>query len=72
MRADARDYGAAAQIAVNLNDPNNGLFSKVDIENISCPNDPTKQYKCSGTFKALFNDSAQKKYLNVPAQDKKS
>jgi Tfp pilus assembly protein PilN len=72
LSANARDYASAAQIAVNLNDPANGLFSKVDIENISCLNDPTKQYKCTGTFKALFNDAAQKKYLSVPAQDKKS
>lgn len=67
----SRDYSSAAQVAVNLNDPANGLFSKVDIINISCPNDPTTDYKCNGTFKALFNSSAHKKYLSLPAQDKK-
>lgn len=71
LTADSKDYSSAAQIAVNLNDPANGLFSKIDIVNISCPNDPTKEYKCNATFKALFSATAQKKYLSVPAQDKK-
>lgn len=70
LTADAKDYSSAAQIAVNLNDPTNGLFSKVDIVSISCPDDPTKAYNCNAVFKALFSTDAQKKYLNVPAQDK--
>jgi Tfp pilus assembly protein PilN len=72
LSAGARDYASAAQIAVNLNDPANGLFSKVDIVSINCGNDSSTQYKCSGTFKALFSSAAQEKYLSVPAQDKKS
>lgn len=71
LSVGSRDYASAAQVAVNLNDPANGLFSKVDIINISCPNETTSDYKCTGTFKALFNTSAQKKYISLPAQDKK-
>lgn len=71
LSASAKDYASAAQIAINLNDPANGLFSKVDIVSISCGQDAQTDYKCSGTFKALFSTSAQKKYLSVPAQDKK-
>ena len=70
LSVNSKDYTSAAQVALNLNDPTNQLFSKVDIVNISCGNDDS-QYKCNGTFKALFSTSAQKKYLSVPAQDKK-
>lgn len=72
LSAGAKDYSSAAQIAINLNDSNNGLFSKVDIVSINCGNDSGTQYKCNGTFKALFSPKAQKNYLSVPAQDKKS
>lgn len=70
LSVNSKDYTSAAQVALNLNDPTNQLFSKVDIVNISCGNDDS-QYKCNGTFKALFSANAQKKYLSVPAQDKK-
>lgn len=69
LSANAKDSSAAAQIAVNLNDPSNGLFSKVDIVNISCNNDATT-YPCAGTFKALFSAAAQKKYQSVPEVSK--
>jgi Tfp pilus assembly protein PilN len=62
----SKDYNSAAQIAVNLNDPANGLFSKVDIVSINCNNDTASPYKCAGTFRALFSNTAQKKYLSVP------
>jgi Tfp pilus assembly protein PilN len=65
LSANSKDYASAAQIAVNLNDPKNGLFDKVDIVNINCSSD-TAAYKCTATFRALFNKAAQKKYLSVP------
>jgi Tfp pilus assembly protein PilN len=52
LTANAVDNPAAAQIAVNLNDPANGLFSKVDIVDI--------------IYKALFFPTALKKYQNIP------
>jgi Tfp pilus assembly protein PilN len=69
LSANAKDYSSAAQIAVNLNDPKNGLFDKVDIININCGTD-TIAYKCNATFKALFNKSAQNRFLSVPKADK--
>jgi Tfp pilus assembly protein PilN len=65
LSASAKDSSAAAQIAVNLNDPSNGLFSKVDIVNINCGNE-SSTYHCDGVFKALFSTAAQKKYQSVP------
>lgn len=71
LSANAKDYTSAAQIALNLNDPSNALFSKVDIVNISCGNNPADLYKCTATFKALFSSDAQKKYISIPVPDKK-
>lgn len=65
LSVSAKDYTSATQVGVNLNDPANGLFSKVDIVNISCA-DSNSDYKCNGTFKALFSADAQKKYQSVP------
>jgi Tfp pilus assembly protein PilN len=59
------DTAVATQVAVNLNDPANGIFSKVDIVSINCSSTNTT-YKCDATFKALFSSSAQKKYQSVP------
>lgn len=70
LLAGAKDNGSAAQIAVNLSDPKNGLFDKVDIVNISCSNAQNTVYGCNGTFKALFNKSAQTRFLSVPAGNK--
>lgn len=71
LSTGSKDYASAAQIAVNLNDPANGLFAKVDIVNINCGQDSNTEYKCNGTFRALFSPAAQTKYLSIPTQDKK-
>jgi Tfp pilus assembly protein PilN len=65
LSVSAKDYSSATQVAVNLEDPSNGLFSKVDILSISC-SDNNAVYRCTGTLKALFSPDAQKKYQSVP------
>ena len=67
LSANTKDYASAAQVAVNLSDPKDELFSKVDIINISCNSAAEKTYKCSATFRALFSEAAQTKFLSVPA-----
>jgi Tfp pilus assembly protein PilN len=67
LTANTKDYASAAQIAVNLGDQKDDLFSKVDIVNISCGTVPDKVYQCSSTFRALFSKDAQTKYLSVPS-----
>lgn len=58
--ANTTDYSAATQLQVNLSDPNNKIFSKADIINISCGgNDTTtssapSKYPCSVTIRALL------------------
>jgi Tfp pilus assembly protein PilN len=69
LSANATNYASAAQIAVNLSDPKDDLFSKVDIINISCGADPTKVYKCSATYRALFSKSAQTKFMGLATGD---
>jgi Tfp pilus assembly protein PilN len=70
LSANATDYKSAAQIAVNLSDPKDDLFSKVDIINISCGTDPQKAYRCSAAFRALFSKDAQTKYLGLASENK--
>lgn len=66
LSATARDYTSAAQIAVNLSDPKNKIFDKVDIVNISCSSTPGSVYPCSATFRTLFSNTTKSQFLNVP------
>lgn len=65
LTVHAKDYASAAQVAANLNDPSNGIFSRVDIVSINCGTN-NEAYKCDVTLKALFSAAAQKKYQSVP------
>ena len=64
LSAGAKNYESAAQVAVNLSDPDNKLFSKVDIVSISCTNSASV-YPCTAIYRALFNKSAQAHYQGV-------
>jgi Tfp pilus assembly protein PilN len=72
LSASAKDYTSAAQVAVNLSDPSNQLFSKVDIVNISCdlPTNTSQTYKCAVSLRALFSKTAQQKFLNAAVGSK--
>lgn len=64
LNVNARDVASANQVAVNLGDPKNKLFNKIDIVSISCTSE-TKAYPCAGTFRALFSAEAKKNFLNA-------
>lgn len=66
LSASSRDYSSAAQMAINLNDPKNKIFDKVDIVSINCSAASGSAYPCSGTFRALFSKTTQSQFLNVP------
>ena len=70
LSANALDYPSAAQIAVNLSNSQNDLFSKVDIESINCQSNATSAYKCGVSMRALFANDAKTKFLSVPQDDK--
>lgn len=55
LQVVAKDYQTATQVQVNLQDPNNKIFEKVDIVAISCGNASAQAgYPCTGTYRALF------------------
>lgn len=55
LQAVSRDYQTASQVQVNLQDPNNKLFEKVDILSINCGSQPAQSaYPCTGTYRASF------------------
>ncbi len=70
LSANATDYSSAAHIAVNLSDPKNDLFSRVDIVNVSCTSTLSQTYKCGVVLKALFSKTAQTRFLSVPKDAK--
>jgi len=69
---NARNSTTAAQVAVNLADTKTGMFSKVDIIQVSCETHSAQDgYGCAGSYRVLFSADAQKKYINVPSLDTK-
>jgi hypothetical protein len=56
LQAVAVDYNTATQVQVNLQDPKNKIFEKVDIVGINCSSAVAQagSYPCTGTYRALF------------------
>lgn len=71
LSATATSYTTATQVQVNLADPKNKIFSKVDIDNVSCSSDENSDpaYPCSVQLRALFTTDNQFLFIN---QGKKS
>lgn len=70
LSVTTKDYPSAAQVAANLSDPQNGLFTKVDIISVTCTNqDQPTAYPCTAIFKALFSKDVQTKFLSVPREN---
>jgi Tfp pilus assembly protein PilN len=63
LKAKATDYDTATRIQVNLQDPNNKLFDKVDIIQVSCT-PTTDTYKCSIIMRALFTKNNPFLFIN--------
>ena len=68
LNTNTKNAVAAAQIAVNLSDPKNNLFAKVDIVNVNCSSED-KPYPCTATLRALFDDKTLERFLNVASGD---
>lgn len=58
LTAQAKDYKSATQIQVNLADPDNKVFEKVDILSINCNEDSDSGYDCVANLRALFGDNS--------------
>jgi Tfp pilus assembly protein PilN len=75
LTANAKDYQSAAQVAANLSDPKNGLFTKVDVISVTCSSQDTQNnsqssiYPCTAILKALFSSEVKTKFLSVPKEN---
>ncbi len=56
LQAAATDINAATQLQLNLQDPQNKIFEKADIESITCGQTESAKYPCVIQLKALFAD----------------
>ncbi len=70
LTANAIDHQSATQVQVNLEDPKNNLFEKVDTISVSCT-DPesleiTSKYICHIQMRALFKQGAAVTFLASP------
>lgn len=64
ITADATNQTAATQVQVNLVDPENKLFEKVDIVSIKCDNASKPDYPCTVILRALFAKDNPFSFLN--------
>lgn len=72
LQAVATDYQTASQVQVNLQDPANKIFEKVDIININCTDDgsngSSEEYPCQIIVRALFSKNSPYVYANNTAK----
>lgn len=64
VKAVAADYASATQLQLNLQDPANRIFSKADIQTITCTGSQDPHYPCSVTIKALFSKNNPYLFIN--------
>lgn len=64
LTASAKDYQTATQVQVNLQDPNNKLFDKVDIVSVTCGSTTNPQYPCTVILRALFSKNNPFLFIN--------
>jgi Tfp pilus assembly protein PilN len=68
ITANATNYTTATQVQVNLADPANKIFSKADIESISCGTSATNpKYPCTVNIRALFASDNPFLFINSKA-----
>jgi len=69
LNVQAVDYKTATQVQVNLADPENKLFEKVDIVSIQCggsseASNSDSAFDCNATLRALFADDTPFLFIN--------
>ncbi len=68
ITAISSSFESATQLQVNLQDPNNKIFSKADIQNIVCNTNSTDpRYPCTVTLRALFSNNNPFLFINKTA-----
>jgi Tfp pilus assembly protein PilN len=72
LTANAEDYQSATQVQINLSDPKNNLFEKVDTINVGCNDSSTNadgstnRYPCQIVLRAKFKADAAVTFLASP------
>jgi Tfp pilus assembly protein PilN len=71
VAVDATSYDAAAQVQLNLADPDNQIFARADIQNIACDDTSSTnpRYPCKITLRAQFADNNQFLFINQGTQE---
>ncbi len=64
LQAKAVDYKTATQVQVNLQDPSNKLFDKVDIVAVNCGGSKD-QYQCTIILRAAFTKNNPFLFINA-------
>jgi hypothetical protein len=64
LTANAVDYQTATQVQVNLQDPANKLFDKVDIISVTCGGTTNPRYPCTVIMRALFTKNNPFLFIN--------
>lgn len=67
ITAGVENYQVGTQVQVNLADPNNKLFKKVDLVSVSCNSQGSGTYPCSARLRALFGDNSPYLFINNEA-----
>lgn len=63
---ESKDFQTGSQILVNLQDPENKVFEKADIEDITCDAEVLegRVYPCQVNIRALFGDNSPYLFIN--------
>lgn len=67
IAAGVNNYQVGTQVQVNLADPNNKLFEKVDLVSVQCNSVGSGSYPCSARLRALFGDNSPYLFINNKA-----
>ena len=71
ITAQTADYNAATQLQINLADPSNQIFTKADIESISCATGAAvtnPAYPCTAAIRAEFTNTNPFLFINSGAK----
>lgn len=72
IAAGVQNYQVGTQVQINLADPKNNLFQKVDLISVGCSEQQASNgYPCSANFRALFSEDNQYMFINQKAMRNK-
>ncbi len=61
--ADVQNYQAGTQVQINLADPDNKIFEKVDLVSVECSG-TNPNYPCQARLRGLLGDNSQYLFIN--------